>query len=324
MNNGKATFRYYCEDVGKYDIFASFSNNDKFANSDCEYILTVDKLFTTLSVSTTGTAYKATKLKVVLANCNVDIVPVTLTFSNGKKVTLNLNEGVGYYNIPYAPGKYNVTVSINNVLFKANSVTKSFTISKASGAVITPTKLTTTYNSGKYFQIKVTHSGVAMVGVKLALKVYTGKNYKTVYVTTGSNGIAKYSASKLSIGTHKIIVSSAESTSYMTASKKTNYVVINKIPTTISAPKVTNKYYSNKYFKVTIKNKVTGKVISGLKIKIKVYTGKKYKTYTVKTNTKGIASLSTKYIKRGTHKVVISSANAKYTVSKSGYLIKIY
>ena len=43
-----------------------------------------------------------------------------------------------------------------------------------------------------------------------------------------------------------------------------------------------------------MKNYKIKKVISGVKVKIKVYTGKKYKTYTVKTNSKGIASYKLK------------------------------
>ena len=49
-----------------------------------------------------------------------------------------------------------------------------------------------------------------MKNVKLALKVYTGKKYKTVVVKTDKNGIAKYDASKLSIGAHKIIIMHGE------------------------------------------------------------------------------------------------------------------
>ena len=51
-------------------------------------------------------------------------------------------------------------------------------------------------------------------------------------------------------------------------------------------------------------------------MKVKVYTGKKYKTYTLKTSSKGIAKLNTKSLSVGTHKVVVSSAN-KYCVAKS-------
>ncbi len=324
LSGNKYVYEYKnIDDAGQFIITGIFKGNDQLEGCSNTSTLDVDKLNTTLSLSVIGTYYKATKLKVVLANCNVDTVPVTLTFNNGRKVTLNLDDGVGYYYVSYVPGNYNVTVSINNELFRADSVNKPFTILKSQGAVITPTKLTTTYDSGKYFQVKVTMNGTAMAGVKIKLLVYTGNKYKTYYITTGTNGIAKLSASKLAIGTHKVIVSSDESTSSMTATKKTSYIVINKATTTVSAPKVTNKYKAKKYFKITIKNKATGKLVSGLKLKIKVYTGKKYKTYTVKTNSKGVASLSTRYIKRGTHKVVISSANSKYTVKKSGYLIKI-
>ena len=79
---------------------------------------------------------------------------------------------------------------------------------------------------------------------------------------------------------------------------------------------MTAKKGVKKYFKVTVKNTKTKKVIKGVKVKIKVYTGKKYKTYTVKTNSKGIANLNVKSLKVGSHKVVVSSAN-KYCVAKT-------
>lgn len=72
-----------------------------------------------------------------------------------------------------------------------------------------------------------------------------------------------------------------------------------------------------------MKNKVTKKVVNKLKLKIKVYTGKKYKTYKVTTNSKGIAKINTKALKKGKHKVVISSYNKNYSVSKKGVLIII-
>ena len=63
---------------------------------------------------------------------------------------------------------------------------------------ITPTKMTTTYKSGKTFNIKVEDDSQSPVsGVKLNLKIFTGKRYKTATVTTNANGIASYDASKL-------------------------------------------------------------------------------------------------------------------------------
>ena len=77
-------------------------------------------------------------------------------------------------------------------------------------------------------------------------------------------------------------------------------LIVKKYPTTVSAPKVTAKYKKSKYFTVKIKNKVTKKVLKNTQIILKVYTGKKYKTYKVKTNSKGIAKFNTKKLSVGT------------------------
>ena len=41
------------------------------------------------------------------------------------------------------------------------------------------------------------------------------------------------------------------------------------------------------------------------KVKIRVYTGTKYKDYNLKTNKKGTVKINTKSLSKGTHKVVI-------------------
>lgn len=88
-----------------------------------------------------------------------------------------------------------------------------------------------------------------------------------------------------------------------------------KIPTVITAPNVTNPFNKTKYFKVTVKNKNTKKVISNLNIKIKVFTGNKTKVYTVKTDKNGVAKLDTKNLLLGKHKVLLRPANNKYLIS---------
>jgi len=80
----------------------------------------------------------------------------------------------------------------------------------------------------------------------------------------------------------------------------------------VSAPKVINTYKKGT-FKVTVKDKKTKKPVKGIKLKIKVYTGKKSKIYSVKTNKNGIAKISTKKLSKGTHKVVVKvKATKKY------------
>lgn len=154
-------------------------------------------------------------------------------------------------------------------------------------------------------------------GFKLIFKLYSGKKYKTYYRTVDASGIAIFKMpAKLNVGVHKIEVISNN------VMKKTS-VKINKASTTVKAPKITANFKKSKYFKVTIKNKETKKPLSNVKVKIKVFTGKKYKTYTVKTNKKGTAKINTKKLKTGKHKVIISSGNKNYKISaKSMITIK--
>jgi hypothetical protein len=122
-------------------------------------------------------------------------------------------------------------------------------------------------------------------------------------------------------GTYNVVIIDKDSN--MVAKQATSKMVIKKAPAKFSAPKVTAKKKANKYFKVKVINKKTKKIIPGVKVKVKVYTGKKSKTYTIKTNSKGIAKLSTKSLKVGNHKVVITSANKYVKASKKTSSIKI-
>ncbi len=147
--------------------------------------------------------------------------------------------------------------------------------------------------------------------IKFAYKIYTNGKTKTYYSKSNSKGETTFKLpNTLTAGKHKIEVSLLN-----TKIKKTLTIKIAKAKTTVKAPKVTNKFKKSKYFKITLKNKATKKLISNVKVKIKVYTGKKYKTYNVKTDKKGIAKINTNKLKIGKHKVVISSLNSNYQIS---------
>ncbi len=283
----------------------------------------------TVTISQSGSYYQNKTIYVKLISSK-DKSPiknrrVTLVFSNNEKVTVTTyDNGIASYKVPFNPGTYTVTVesASSDVIIKNNSKI-SAKIVKAP-ATISPTNLTTMYQ-GKAFQVKVVNSKTkkGISGVKLKLKVYTGKKYKTATITTASNGIAKYNVGNLAIGTHKVVVSSA-STTLITAKSKTSSIKITKASYSIIAPKVMHAYKTSGTFRVTVKNKASGKVLKGVKVSIKVYTGKKYKIYTVKTNAKGIASLSTKALSKGTHNVVVSiKANKNYKASSAKSSIKI-
>ena len=193
---------------------------------------------------------------------------------------------------------------------------------------VTANKLTTVYLSGKTMQIKVITSPSSKPAKGLLLLVVAKSSKKTysVPIKTNSKGIATLKPSKWNKGTYKISVYEAfclpgsdpgdEVYVKVPGVLKTSTVKINKAKTIVKAPKVKYRYKKSRYFKITLKHKTTKKVMSGIKLKLRIYTGKKYKTYTVKTNKKGVAKFNTKKLKRGKHKVKILSGNKNVVVSK--------
>ena len=93
-----------------------------------------------------------------------------------------------------------------------------------------------------------------------------------------------------------------------------------KIQTTVSAPAITASLNKSKIFKVTIKNKVTKKPLNGIIIKLKVFTGSKYKIYSFKSS-RGVINLNTAKLSVGNHKVFVFSGNANYYISKVSKIV---
>ena len=272
----------------------------------------------TLKLSKEGTYYSDMLLKVSLIANNNRAIPnetIQVTFSNGKKVNIITNSnGMATYTIPFDVGTYSATAkTVSKKIISNSTKLDNIVISKAP-VTISAAKLSTTYASGKYFQINVINANTkkAVANVKLSLKAYTGNKYKTVTVTTDSKGVAKYSASSLSVGTHKIAVS-IKDTKNCVGSSKSSSIKITKSGVAISAPSQYAVFNKGPSFKVTVKNKASKKSVAGITVTAKIYTGTKYKTLTAKTNSKGIATFSTKGFSKGKHAIKISTkANANY------------
>ena len=238
-------------------------------------------------------------------------------------LTLYTNgSGQGSVGINLGKGKYKVIISVGDSNFLTNKITRYITVVAIKNAKISAKKTTAYYNYGSKFKVKMTNSkGVALKGAAVLLNVYTGKKYKVVRINTDDKGYAYWTVSGISIGKHRVLIGSGSNGA--TSNVVQTYITVKKGKTIVTAPKVTNKYKTSAYFKITLKTYGTKKILKGVYLTVKVYTGKKYKTYKVKTNKKGVASLNTQALSKGTHKVVITSTNKYYTISKSGKLIVI-
>jgi hypothetical protein len=308
---------------GDYFIEAKIlKGDDEFTIGECA--MSVLGIPTSMSLSQDSAYYKDTKLTVKLTNLKTQKpasgVNITLKFSNGKTAKLTTNsKGKATYDVPFNPGTYSVTAATSSKYVKKNKATLKFTIGKTY-LKIAANGFSTTYDSGKLLNIKVTNyfTKNAVKNLKLNLKVFTGKKYKTVTLTTNSNGAAKYDASQLSPGTHKIIIKSADK--YTDNYEKTATVKVSKAKLSIQAPQITTNSNAAKNFKITVKNQETKNAMKNVNVAVKVYTGKSYKTYNLKTNSKGQASISTEGLSTSTHNVVITvkaNSNINKATAKS-------
>lgn len=260
--------------------------------------------------------------KKVAVNAKISL-RVYFSSKSYQDLTLYTNgSGQGSVGINLGKGKYKVVISVSDTNFSASKITRYITVAAIKNAKISAKATTAYYNCGSKFKVKMTNSkGVALKGAAVLLNVYTGKKYKVVRINTDDKGYAYWTVSGISIGKHRVLIGSGSNGA--TSNVVQTYITLKKGKTIVTAPKVTNKYKKSAYFNITVKTYGTKKVLKGVYLTVKVYTGKKYKTYKVKTNTKGVASLNTNALSKGTHKVVIGTTNKYYTISKSGNLIII-
>ena len=246
---------------------------------------------------------------VVFANENLTLSIVNNTFVRSFKCSSD-SKGLVSFSLNNVPvGSYNFIVDYNNKTFNS-----TLTVSKAPVDLICP-DYKTYYNSSKKYNVKVLNSKTngVLKGIKVNLKVYTGKSYKTLTATTNNKGIASFDLSRNAVGIHKIILSVNKN---VVSAKKDSTISISKANTIVKLSKTSFKYKKTDKLKIILKNKNTKKTISNISVKVKVYTGKKYKTYNLKTDKNGMVKISTKNLKKGSHKIVISSNSKNYIINK--------
>ena len=218
------------------------------------------------------------------------------------------------------PGTYTLFVgSIPSGDLKPGNGTVSVTVKK-SIAVVKASKVTVALKSKAYWVIKIVDSKTnkPISNMKVTLKIYTGKKYKSVTRYTNSKGEVNYNTKGLSKGNHKVVVSA----SHKGYNLNTFTSSIKVIKQTSLKFKLREKHDDNggslRSFVVT--NKKTKKGVNGVKIKVYIYTGKKVKTYTLKTKKikgkkgtyNGAFGFSTNQFSAGKHKVVLKPVSIKY------------
>jgi transglutaminase-like putative cysteine protease len=168
----------------------------------------------------------------------------------------------------------------SNVLSENNA---SIDISKT----ITAKDVTKYYKgSTKYTATFLNTDGAVLANTNVKINV----NGQTYTKTTNSNGVASLDIN-LNPGTYKVVANNPVTGFNLTTTFK--------ILSTISANDVTKVVNDGKEFTATF-YKSNGKVLANKKVKFKING----KTYKVKTNSKGVASLSLSALTKGKYKII--------------------
>ena len=220
-------------------------------------------------------------------------------------------------------GKFKMTVTVADNRYDGKQVTTTITVKK-SNAKITVAKLTTVYKSGKKWTIKLkdTTNNKAIANMKITLKVYTGKKYKTYTVKTNSKGVATFEASTLKKGTHKVILSM--SSKGYTCKSVTSSIKINAKRLYIAGQ--SNKLKDCGQLILGAFDKKSKKLVSGIKMQIKIFTGKKYKKFNLVTKKSKILGeilvlIETNKFSVGKHKVTAKITSPNYYGSDKGDIV---
>ncbi|WP_405320421.1 hypothetical protein [Methanobrevibacter thaueri] len=317
---------------GDYDLTVSNNDTKNMNNASTKTTVTVMKIPVKIAASGLTVYYntgatatiKVTKDGKPVSGMYLLVRLYTTSTKYNDYLFQTNDKGQVSFSASLTVGKHKMIINSADNRYEASQVTKTITVKKAS-AKITAKKVTDYYKGVKYFTVKLTNTknNKPIYDAKLNIKVFVSKNrYYNYNGHTGANGEIRLSLETLKPGTYKVVVAGADSKDF-TAKEVTSKIVIKKAPAKLTPKKLTAKKGAKKYFKVTVKNKKTKKVIKGVKVKIKVYTGKKAKTFTAKTNAKGIAKILTNKLKVGKHKVVVASADKYVTAKKAKSTIKI-
>ena len=264
---------------------------------------------------------------VPILNTSFDLVAngtsliITLTDESNKPLVDVEVEIIANGNVSYGYTDNDGRIVINNLLgdysfeisypgdeyegFAPCKVMKNLTFTEPkSSTVLIASKVSATYNVAKNLVVTLKDiNGKLLANKKVTVKL--GSISKTL--KTNSKGQVSVNVATLVPKTYTATVKFAGDSSYKASTVKPK-VVVNKAKPKLAAKAKTFKVKAKvKKYTATLKNN-KGKVLKKVKLTLKV--GKK--TYTAKTNAKGVATFKVKLTKKGKNTATVKFAGNKY------------
>lgn len=289
--------------IGKYVVEVSFFGDDNYnplvknTTFNVYYNLDEEVIVPSLNDSSDGS---------VTIKVPVDAEgEVTLTI-NGKKYNFAVVNGKIDINIPDLPnGNYDYDIAYSgDSKYSPFLRTGNLVINNILPTTIIASAVITVYNGNKFLVITLKDSeGNAIKGAKLSINLNGIKN-----INTDSNGQVKLTTNGLSPKTYTVKVTFNGDNNYYKSTKEVKVTVKKATPKLTAKAKTFKKSVKTKKYSITLKTN-QNKVMKNTKVTIKVNK----KTYTAKTNSKGVATFKiTKLTKKGTFKAVITYKGNTY------------
>ena len=232
----------------------------------------------------------------ISTNIKIDVYKATGEFVK----TYNVLSGSGW-KVPLGAGTY--VAYYNATDFDIDNFKGVIVINKAKTAITTKA-ITATYNVNKYLTITLKDSnGKALSGVKVTVTIGTAKTYKT-----DKNGQIKINVANKVPKTYTVKIKYAGNANYIASSKSVKVVVKKATPKMTASAKTFKVKVATKKYTITLKNN-KNKVMKNTKVTITINK----KTFTAKTNSKGVATFKiTNLKKKGKYTATIKYAGSKY------------
>ena len=303
-SNGQITVPTNGIAAGTYDAIVKFEGNENYTASETTAKIIINKAESTVSAEDANATYGEI-ISIQVKSENATEISYQILDKNNKEVksgTVSPNEKIEVSNL--AAGEYTLKLSFaGDENYTASEATAKITVNKDS-TKISASAVTTTYNVAKNLVITLKDSnGKALSGVEITVNLGSNKKYKT-----DKNGQVKVAIGKLVPKTYNAKISFAGNENY-TASQTSAKVVVKKATPKMTASAKTFKFEDKtKKYTITLKDN-KNKVMKNKKVTLKVNG----KTYTAKTNSKGVATFKlSKLTKKGKYTAAITYAGDKY------------
>ena len=177
------------------------------------------------------------------------------------------------------------------------------------------------FTAGIIFEYGATSSPIQIIvnGGKIEEKNIKVLNHPEAKIFFSDN---KLSVSGLSVGNYILSVTSTPDEWYNEVSRNLT-ITVNKATAVITAKSEIFAYKKSSLWSIKLVDSRNQKPIANMQLTLKVFTGKKYKLVTVKTDSKGEAKYQAKGLSTGNHKVIVSATHSQYNFNTLTSSIKV-